>query len=426
MLNFEEGPSLEDSLLLDRHRTIESSELDALCRQMFSLIRSDQPNMRYVEDHQAILQLVLVNLFRADLLEETPYIAYQRDNNAFGPGTRYYELGIKRAPLKRVTDWLAAHDYTAGRKGIQYPDGGFGRITRMRATPKLRKLFEKYSWQSTMLKSKLRAEVIVLKDSDKVEIAYADTPETKKMRRAVETVNEFLSTVRIHIRGRLRPVGYYHRVFNQSSFAFGGRWYGHWILNLKNDPEKAGRFHTREQLVKRGLLTLNGETTVELDYHALHLIMLYHKMGLQAAYDDSYDLSQYGYGREYRSFIKKSAMCLINNDSEESARKAINSMTYSKEFRGLPAVDPVHLMRVLKEHYQHISHLLFKNAGASLQREDSEITETIMLHFVELGIPCLCLHDSYIVPRSSKNELIDTMVAAYQRKFPGCGPMIHD
>jgi hypothetical protein len=57
-----------------------------------------------------------------------------------------------------------------------------------------------------------------------------------------------------------------HRVFNNSSFKNGGRFYGASHLDIPSHM--------------RGFIRINGEPVVELDYDALHIVMLYHLRGL--------------------------------------------------------------------------------------------------------------------------------------------------
>ncbi|WP_157237844.1 hypothetical protein [Desulfobacter curvatus] len=57
-----------------------------------------------------------------------------------------------------------------------------------------------------------------------------------------------------------------HRVFNNSSFNNGGRFYGASHLDIPSHM--------------RGFIRINGEPVVELDYDALHVVMLYHLRGI--------------------------------------------------------------------------------------------------------------------------------------------------
>jgi hypothetical protein len=55
--------------------------------------------------------------------------------------------------------------------------------------------------------------------------------------------------------------------------------------------------------------------------------------------------------------------------------------------------------------------------GLRLQRLDADIAEQVMLHFARQDIPCLGIHDSFIVPQRHEGELRETMIASYYRRI---------
>lgn len=414
------GPTYSDSILLDRLKYDDTPQVTKLRDRLFSSLQAEFPDMRYVSDHRETLTLVLINLLYAELLESTPYVAYSRDNNRFGPGTRYKAINIQRMPLQRATRWLAQNRFVEEKLGYSFEDTGESYVTRMRATTKLKKLFEEHKWDASIFQPDPPKNPIVLRDSNGCDLPLPETPAVSLMKEAVHKVNEFLSTVRIEIDGQLRPIGYYRRIFNKESFDFGGRWYGHWIQNEKNNLKKVEPLNTRERRIADGRLTLNSEPTVELDYHAMHLTMLYHKNRLQPDFVDAndkcdgYGLADFGFGKEYRPLIKKICMCCINNPSRRSAAAAIRSMLYDEELREFQGVDIGHIMSAFEEAHSPVREQFFQEWGLRLQRTDSDIVEKVMLHFVGRRIPCLSLHDSFIVPRQHKRALIAVMTSAWQ------------
>lgn len=54
---------------------------------------------------------------------------------------------------------------------------------------------------------------------------------------------------------------------------------------------------------------------------------------------------------------------------------------------------------------------------------DSMITEEILKQMVRFNIPCLPMHDSFIVPEQYKEQLIDVMMSEYEKMF-GFQPVI--
>jgi hypothetical protein len=94
-----------------------------------------------------------------------------------------------------------------------------------------------------------------------------------------------------------------HRVFNQSSFSLGGRFYGGWWQNIPS-PYRAH-------------ITINGTRTVEMDYPRLHPTLLYAECG-QPMHGDPYDIHHAD-----RRLIKVAFNTLVNADSRAAAIRAI-------------------------------------------------------------------------------------------------------
>ena len=58
-----------------------------------------------------------------------------------------------------------------------------------------------------------------------------------------------------------------------------------------------------------------------------------------------------------------------------------------------------------------------------MQNLDSRITEGILMRMTDMAIPCLPVHDSYIVPKQHEDRLRDVMVSEY-RAVLGFEPVI--
>lgn len=69
------------------------------------------------------------------------------------------------------------------------------------------------------------------------------------------------------------------------------------------------------------------------------------------------------------------------------------------------------------EKHIRINKFLNSDIGLTLQYKDSKIAEDILKHFTKKGIPCLPIHDSFIVPNKYKDELIETMHEVYIKHF---------
>ncbi len=191
-----------------------------------------------------------------------------------------------------------------------------------------------------------------------------------------------------------------HRVFNKESFELGGRFYGAFYQTMPKGFRKD--------------ILIGGEPTVELDYAAHHIRMPYHLEGIDYREDPYLALTD---DPEERSIFKKLLLIALNAETEKmavrgfrdaciSAAKKMKIALTNKNIYGL-------LERVRAKH-PGIAGYINSGAGRSLQYLDSRITEAILMRMTDKGIPCLPVHDSYIVPRQFENELRAAMVDEYQ------------
>ena len=81
------------------------------------------------------------------------------------------------------------------------------------------------------------------------------------------------------------------------------------------------------------------------------------------------------------------------------------------------------LLDWLKMVHAPIAEYIHSKKGLNLQYLDSQITEAILMSMTKQGIPCLPVHDSYVVPAQHEAELQEAMMEEY-RKVMGFEPVI--
>ena len=181
------------------------------------------------------------------------------------------------------------------------------------------------------------------------------------------------------------------RIFSRGTLDKGGRFYRGWWQSI---PSKH-RAHIR----------INGLKTVEVDYSAMHLRILYSLGGLHYSPDkDPYDigLSDWtGKNDSRRKVVKKCFNAMLNDEDgvfrlKKQDEEAIG-LTH-KEFA-----------ERIKSHHSEIYEQLAGGIGLLLQKIDSDIAERVMLYFVDKSVPCLPVHDSFIVPAGYKWDLQSTL-----------------
>ena len=174
------------------------------------------------------------------------------------------------------------------------------------------------------------------------------------------------------------------RIFNSTSFDIGGRFYGGWWQNIPSGY--------------RGLITIDGKRTTEFDYGRLHPTMLYAQKGLTLA-EDAYDV---GIGREHRDVIKQLFNAMVQmKEPQDRPPRDVKFRQTGKTWK--------QLRDLILEKHEPIKNKFFCGMGNKLQYEDSQIAEKVMLHFAKQDIAILPLHDSFVIQRSLKPELVEVM-----------------
>ena len=201
---------------------------------------------------------------------------------------------------------------------------------------------------------------------------------------------------------------YLHRVFNNESFQLGGRFYGAFHLELPKEL----RSHIR----------INNEPTVELDYSALHIRMLYHLEGIDYREDPYTAICD---SEEERKIYKLAQLIAINSESENKAVMAIRDQLRKNDIIfDLSNKSILHCLDKFKKVHYPIAKYLNTGVGLRLQNLDSRITDIILKAMTNNKIPCLPVHDSYIVKERHKDFLSEVMKESYEQIMKGFSPII--
>ena len=189
-----------------------------------------------------------------------------------------------------------------------------------------------------------------------------------------------------------------HRVFNRSVFDKGGRAYGALYQNLPNQM--------------RPYIYIDGQPTVEIDFSAYHILMLYHleKIDYQ---DDPYSVCE---GPEQRKIYKKVALPAVNAKDKNKAYGAIRE-EFKKKGIPLPAGEKplVKLVSAFRDAHEPISKYLFSDIGITLQNIDSKIMDAILGSLMDKGILGLSVFDSVIVGKQYETVTKGVMIEEYEK-----------
>src|SRR5262249_8296236 len=119
-----------------------------------------------------------------------------------------------------------------------------------------------------------------------------------------------------------------------------------------------------------------------------------------------------------RKQVKLAVLIAINATTEIEACRAIAEIALGLSPGWLR--DHVQAARELliaiRSKHPAIASSFGSDAGARLMRKDSDIAERVMLDMIRRGIPCLPVHDSFIVPATRASELEEAMEREIRRQ----------
>ena len=291
-----------------------------------------------------------------------------------------------------------------------------------------------------------KTQFAVVRDADKHAIPmYTNRTKALRLNKLSEPVRQHYETWINHTAtlDGLYLLPWLRRLFNRN-MDLGGRFYGHY----QNIPS-----------ADRKRIRIDGEATVELDYKALHIALLYSLEGIQV-FGDAYFIEGH---KEKRPAIKSMCLRLVNSDDLTSFEANITrsgNPKVKKEFErykqkreqyeylksvGLKANEPTkpmslkkgfienipedanggdYLRLILDRHKPIAHHFGTKNIGLRLQNMDSELMALILDKLQ--GVPCLPVHDSIRCRVSDMDKVKQAMIDAFKELFGQGIPVTND
>lgn len=172
----------------------------------------------------------------------------------------------------------------------------------------------------------------------------------------------------------------------------------------------------------RGMITINGEATVEVDVSACHLTIAHGLLGRPLPSGDIYHIEG-----EYRWAVKAFANYMIGK-GELPTKWHPDHVKVFRELTGktLGKTHPIkHLSKIVIKQMPILMEVVNKGLNwADFQFIESEIlTKTVETLAYEYDIASLPVHDSIIIPKSSKNIAIKVFSDSFHH-FTGEYPVI--
>lgn len=332
-----------------------------------------------------------------------------------------------------IIDGLIRHGFLI--KHLGYNNGLVGRVTRYRMTSEFNNWIDGKNLTPETPKFPRPKAVIVVKDSNRKKIKSSDfeTEKYKQLKRNLEIINDSLETIdlsldlsaseikrlnqRLYQRSREdkdQPMPYFaaskkflSRTFNNSSLEHGGRFYRGFWQSLPKEY--------------RSRILIDNEATIEVDFKCMHSRILYALEG-EEYLKDIYHLD--GIDEKYRDLTKQIFLKIYNAKSLSQTRNSVRASGVLKNKldgkfpKGIRSYND--FIGCIERQHPTLAKYFYTGIGLRLQNIDSRIAESIMLRMIkEHNTVALCVHDSFIVKKRYKKELIQVMQEEYKNET-GC------
>lgn len=370
------------------------------------------------------LSCIVANVVYAAWKDQNVF--YSRDNNYYAKARAFAPPWFTRHLVVSAVAILVDTGYVEEQR--THPSASARYRSRLCATPKLMAVAS--SWSLASLQSGLAAPVVIRGNSDHP-LVPAEVLELSQyalfraMELEVEAHNTFLDQFKIGLEAdgvRLLESGLIVvegtaidptrrrlvRIFN-GDLDHGGRWYGGWWQGV---PARA----------RTGLL-INGQPTIECDYAACQLRLMFGHLGLPDPLegairhaDPQFDL--YGVAGVERNVVKRAIMIMANSNNATEARASLAASLTPEEDTPSNWTEATRVMRAVKHHFPNLRQLWFSGIGLRMQRVDSDVCAAVQSTMRRAGLPVLSIHDSFIAQRRSEPELRTAMQSAFKAACP--------
>ncbi|RZK86815.1 MAG: hypothetical protein EOO66_21315, partial [Methylobacterium sp.] len=164
-------------------------------------------------------------------------------------------------------------------------------------------------------------------------------------------------------------------------------------------------------------LLINDDPVAEPDFECIHADLLYSIAGVKRAHNP------YETGVHLRKYGKLAFFVGVNADGgrEGAVRAIAHHPTWRKEWK-LSYGYAGEVYDAILRHNATISHFFGSDAGVHLMGIDSRMCLKVLKGCRRAGIPCLPVHDSFIVPRQHKGTVQGIMEEVLHETRVGISP----
>ena len=398
---FNELHLFDESIKFDFYKFSDHGEIKSISEKIIAEIQRQNIFQNFSKKSQYkvrdYVKTLLCNFFVAFRTQKCVSIprtkSYYSDHNNFAFSLISYDVFIF------CVDFLTVNNYIGQKKGYKaFGDNTKGKTSKYWALPILYSQFNTLDFSDICT---AKEKEIIMKDQNKNRVNFKGNSETKILRNKLQSTNELYQqfdfrTVLNSDRTTTRLFPRLTAIYNNCSLSDGGRLY---CLPYR------GINYQQLSKQERAKIQINLADTVQLDFSTLHLSMLYAQRNIELLSDPySFDLN--------RNIAKKTILVLINAETEYSALKALE-----KEYKNTLDFKPI--IAAAKKYHTPIADCFGSGIGIKLQNYDARIAVNVVSHFTAKGVPCLPIHDSFIVDKRYKEQLKDVMIYSYKMLFNG-------
>lgn len=318
--------------------------------------------------------------------------------------------------VKKVVDWLEQQEYIVNFIAPPNRDKDERKVSYIVPTLKFVEEFCDSTEVQRMAELAYQEAYayIELRNEDKEPIPFRNTKQTQRLEEVVKKINLLndICTVRDKFGNVLN--NFYCRVFN-NDFGHGGRFYRADVLRLPHSEGRLGRYD----------ITINGNSVVEIDYGNLHfrIAAIREHIDLNGVASDVYMgiLEAEEKTDSNRAIVKLAVNIMFNSLDDDKAISAIQKEINFK-FNGkqdLTLKTGAEVFKRVKSAYPQFDNVFCNGDGygSVLQNYDSELAACVLDVMSGKNIPCLPIHDSFIVERQYQRVLEEAMGECFRKLF---------
>lgn len=318
--------------------------------------------------------------------------------------------------VKKVVDWLEKQEYIVNFIAPPNRDKDERKVSYIVPTLKFVEEFCDSTEVQRMAELAYQEAYayIELRNEDKVPIPFRNTKQTQRLEEVVKKINLLndICTVRDKFGNVLN--NFYCRVFN-NDFGHGGRFYRADVLRLPHSEGRLGRYD----------ITINGNPVVEVDLGNLHFRISAVREGIDLS-DVASDvymgiLDDNEKTDSNRAIVKLAVNIMFNSLDDDNAIGAIQQEINFKfkDKSDLTIRTGKEVFKRVKQAYPQFDNVFCQGDGygSVLQNYDSELAACILDVMYSKNIPCLPIHDSFIVERQHQRTLEEAMGNCFRKLF---------